>query len=890
MTVPHSDRIHRTELRVVSRYPALSRHQREESLQRCESHRCLSQGHMAEMGESAIPPDCMHQLGWYTDRRRRLILPYRRPDGTAERSQGGKPFVRWKPTPGSMRKVEGFGKPPKYLSPRGGGNRLYHAHLALSCGRYAERLADCNVPLVLTEGEKKAESLAVHWPQVVVVGLAGVWSWKDRRGGGESQVLPELEEIPLQGREVFLLFDSDAALNSKVLAALEALGWALLERGAYVRIIRLPSELDGRKNGVDDLIHRHGPEALRCLVDIAQPAFRVKTTKEGDQHLFQFPRDPEESHFKALLAAAVLRSEYRIRPGVGVMHWCGSHWVHLPGKTTKVLGPVLHRFMDHQGWQKRSLGVQNAVLQELVDRIELPEERWATGGLSNFANGTYEHRSGRLREHRRGDLLLGCLPYDYEPRAVCPCWERFIAEACGGDAAVVQLVQAVFRYVLEPKDRLVPFPLEKCFDFEGRKGTGKGTCVETLMALAGEELVGPGGPKTFCDERSLAPLVGKTMACDTDAAGHLSDAGLLNKVISNEAVAVRFLYQEQRMNRLGVVLVRAYNDAPTVAGGGVEGLDRRIVVIPFLHRPEHPDPNLKAALRAELSGIWQWTHRLAITDAIAVIRAAGSIDAIAASSVERHLENNPVTLFVLETYPHGISEIGGRELYRTWCNWCEDTGHQSGSETLFGRRVKKLTGLVVVRKQHTRVTYAISPASTFDLPAHLGVKPNPLINQRVLVKPSAVKPVANTGKTEGSEGSEGFLKSTDVGGGLAEKQNQEQVAPKPSEPSDSAETHCAAMDLSQIVERRPAEGLGIQGPRTAATWVEEARAHLLAAGPGGGAIDAAAIHQVLQQWGAGVSRAQVEAHCHHPSSSSSSSRAELAPVDQMSLFANEAAS
>lgn len=226
--------------------------------------------------------------------------------------------------------------------------------------------------------------------------------------------------LPVQGREIFLLFDSDASLNSKVLAALQALAEYLLERGAYVQIIRLPSELDGQKNGVDDLIYRHGPDALTTLVGIAQPAFRIKKTKEGDQHHFHFPRDPEESHFKALLAAAVLGRDHKIRPGVGVMRWNGSYWVHLPGKETKVLGPVLHEFMDSQGWQKRSLGVQNAVLQELVDRIQVPEEQWAPGGLSNFANGTYEQACHRLRGYRRRDYLVGCLPYDFVPNAACP--------------------------------------------------------------------------------------------------------------------------------------------------------------------------------------------------------------------------------------------------------------------------------------------------------------------------------------------------------------------------------------------------------------------------------------------------------------------------------------
>lgn len=859
MTRKQLERYHATVAQATVKRSASLRHTQVEHVERCWQHKCLSQAHINELRQSAIQSEGIQLLGYYTGRRGQLVLPYLRPNGQPEESKQGTPFLRWKPQPAAQRKVAGFKHTPKYLSPRGCGNRLYHSHIAIQTGRYFERLADINVPLVITEGEKKAEALTIHWPKAITIGLSGVWNWRDRRGdGNESAPLPELEDLPVQGREIFLLFDSDAALNSKVLAALQALAEYLIERGAHIQIIRLPSELDGQKNGVDDLIYRHGSAALKTLVGIAQPAFRIKKKEGREVYVFHFPRDPEESHFKAVLAAAVLGRDYKIRPGIGVMHWEGSHWVQLPGKETKVMGPVLHQFMDSQGWQKRSLGVQNAVLQELVDRILVQEENWANGGLSNFANGTYEQASGRLRDHRRRDYLVGCLPYDFAPNATCQRWEGFISEACGGDAAVMTLVQAVFRYVLEPKDRLTPFPLEKCFDFEGRKGTGKGTCVETLMALVGENLVGPGGPKTFCDDRSLAALVGKLMACDTDAAGHLSDAGLLNKVISNEAVLVRFLYQEQRMIRLGVVLVRAYNDSPTVAGGGVEGLDRRIVVIPFRHRPEHPDPNLKAALRAELPGIWQWAHRLPIEEAIRVIRHAGSIEAIAQSSVERHLDNNPVTRFVIETFPQGISEIGGRQLYRTWCNWCEDTGHQAGSETLFGRRIKKLTDLVSVRKQHTRVTYAIEAAAQFDLAAHLGVKPNSLTDQRVAPKPSAPKSPATTEGTEGSDSSGGFSKTIHLQSLGNEKPEQKQVAPKPSEPSDFAKTDCAANDPSQRDEQRVSEALSPDHPATAAEWVELAKANLLAAKQD---VDAGAIHQWLLARDAGVSRSQVDTHC-----------------------------
>ena len=63
-------------------------------------------------------------------------------------------------------------------------------------------------------------------------------------------------------RNVFVVFDSDILDKSSVKNAYKSLKTALEELGATVKIIPLPPELNGEKNGVDDFIFRHGKSQL----------------------------------------------------------------------------------------------------------------------------------------------------------------------------------------------------------------------------------------------------------------------------------------------------------------------------------------------------------------------------------------------------------------------------------------------------------------------------------------------------------------------------------------------------------------------------------------------------------------------------------------------------
>ncbi len=143
------------------------------------------------------------------------------------------------------------GSAAKYLSPKDAQNRLY---VPVACLKV---IKDPSTPLLITEGEKK--TLKATQEGLYCIGLSGVWGWLTRSasdGGAEleSHPIKDLDHIAWNGRQVRIVFDSDAARNSSVQLAASQLQNELHKRGAIVEVVFLPPGPRGAKLGLDDYL------------------------------------------------------------------------------------------------------------------------------------------------------------------------------------------------------------------------------------------------------------------------------------------------------------------------------------------------------------------------------------------------------------------------------------------------------------------------------------------------------------------------------------------------------------------------------------------------------------------------------------------------------------
>jgi Domain of unknown function (DUF3854) len=130
------------------------------------------------------------------------------------------------------------GKALKYETPSGS-RMTIDVHPSMR-----EKLGNPAIPLYVTEGIKKGDALTSRG--LCTVSLLGVWNWRGTNEHGGKTVLPEWDSIALNGRRVYLVFDSDVMVKRQVQKALERFKASLESRSAEVRVVYLPTERAAR--------------------------------------------------------------------------------------------------------------------------------------------------------------------------------------------------------------------------------------------------------------------------------------------------------------------------------------------------------------------------------------------------------------------------------------------------------------------------------------------------------------------------------------------------------------------------------------------------------------------------------------------------------------------
>ncbi len=168
---------------------------------------------------------------------------------------GGARFYQYRP---DDPRLNGEGKPVKYETPPSV-RMAVDAHPLIR-----GRLGDPQCPLFITEGIRKADSAISHG--LCCIALLGVWSWRGRNADGGKVALPDWEMIALEGRKVYIVFDSDVMAKTQVYKALTRFKAFLQLRKAHVSLIYLPAGPKGEKVGLDDFLAAgHSTDELLTL-------------------------------------------------------------------------------------------------------------------------------------------------------------------------------------------------------------------------------------------------------------------------------------------------------------------------------------------------------------------------------------------------------------------------------------------------------------------------------------------------------------------------------------------------------------------------------------------------------------------------------------------------
>lgn len=492
----------------------------------------LNAEHRSKLQQSALTDQQINQLGWQTLPNGRLQIPYKQPDGSPELCHDGKPFHRWRLSEQELAEAKARGERiGKYRSPSKNGCRLYHSALAIAAGQYEDRLNDRFTPLRITEGELKTEAANAHDDERITVGLGGVNSWRDRYDGGiDSRPLVDFDEIPLDGREVRLCFDSDFR-KPQVAAALRNLATFLSERGAHVLVEVLPNGLDGERLGLDDLIYRHGAAVFQEVAAIARSPFKQRR-KNGEIVLdWAFDPEPRNTRERNAYLFGMIGRHWRFR-STGKDHWqrwADTYWEDVIGDD--LLSRAIEQFAALQDWQNRELNTLRS-LQAAFRRSIEPAAAGDSPGLLPFRNGCLLLDDLRLIPHDPARGNSWALPYDYEPAATCPNIEALLFDRLGDESAV-----AVFRAFcrsLLTRERL------KCFlEITGPSNTGKSVLGNLLRALVGGKNTAAGTLQRIEDRAQrfeTAKLNGKRLAIFSECQDYSGRLEVLKALTGGDSI------------------------------------------------------------------------------------------------------------------------------------------------------------------------------------------------------------------------------------------------------------------------------------------------------------------------------------------------------------------
>ena len=230
------------------------------------------------------------------------------------------------------------------------------------------------------------------------------------------------------------------------------------------------------------------------------------------------------------------------------------------------------------------------------------------GFLLNLANGTLDLRTGKLREHRRDDLISKIVPVAYDEDAEYELWDAFLWRVTGQSEEFYAYLRRLLGYLLTGSTA------EQVLHFlHGIGANGKSVFCEVLRKLLGDYAIVL-SPDVLMLKRhggipnDIARLRGTRMAAMNETTqGSRFDEAKLKDLTGGDTLTARFLHREffdfEPTHKL---LIRG-NHKPAISGTD-EGIWRRLRLVPFVVQipPEEQDRQLIEKLSNELPGILNW--------------------------------------------------------------------------------------------------------------------------------------------------------------------------------------------------------------------------------------------------------------------------------------------
>ena len=430
----------------------------------------------------------------------------------------------------------------------------------------------------------------------------------------------------------------------------------------------------------------------------------IKPQKTHSKPLEQVLKDLNAKDYEATdkgfgrLFANVFRNRHRYNPSrKDFMLYDGKRWIDdtegLSARASaKDLSDALMRYAitaDSDGKYLKevmplcNIRNRNNMLQDSRDVYFFSNEDLDKNDyLLNLQNGTLDLSSDKpqFMEHNPDLLLSKICNAEYDPKATCEVWDKFLLEIMQGDKDKIQYLQKIAGLSLTGNTQE-----ETCFILYGSTTrNGKSTFCETLIHLLGDYALTM-KPETLAvkqnlDSRQASGDVARLAGCRFCNASEppkrmLFDTALLKSLLGRDSITARHLHQREFSFIPKFKLVINTNYLPTITDDTVFS-SGRINVISFDRHfaPEEQDKRLKEKLRSksELSGILNWC-----IEGLRLYRKYGlePPKTVKDATETYRADSDKIGNFINECLEKTGKNSKAKDVYDVYVKWCDDNGY-----------------------------------------------------------------------------------------------------------------------------------------------------------------------------------------------------------------------
>lgn len=322
--------------------------------------------------------------------------------------------------------------------------------------------------------------------------------------------------------------------------------------------------------------------------------------------------------------------------------------------------------------------------------------------LLGTPGGTVDLRTGLLSAADPADAITKLTAVAPVASADCPRWRQFLEEATGGDAELVGFLQRWAGYCLTGLTR------EHALVFVyGPGGNGKSVFLNVLTGILADYAT-TASMDTFTASKSdkhptdLAMLRGARVvtASETEEGRAWAEAKV-KQLTGGDRISARFMRQDFFEFLPQFKLTVVGNHQPTLRNVD-EAIRRRFNIVPFTRKPEMPDRDLEAKLRAEWPGILAWM----IEGAIAWQREGLTPpETVRAATDDYFAEQDSLAQWLDEECdaepgnPHKSEPSA--DLFKSWSDFARAAGDDPGNAKTFGAALRQ-RGFMPYRRTASR--------------------------------------------------------------------------------------------------------------------------------------------------------------------------------------------